>query len=89
MNRGNSTLSCENDTLINGLLKTELGFPEFVLPDINFQSTPFGSATAGLDFGSSTYWTASVLEAAIENGSFSEVRLDDMTVSNTTSMQTT
>jgi beta-glucosidase len=83
MNRVNSTLSCENDKLINGLLKTELGFPGFVLPDVNSQSTAFGSANAGLDFGSSTYWTASVLEAGIANGSFSEARLDDMTVRNT------
>jgi beta-glucosidase len=83
MNRVNSTLSCENDKLINGLLKTELGFPGFVLPDVNSQSTAFGSANAGLDFGSSTYWTASILEAGIANGSFSEARLDDMTVRNT------
>jgi beta-glucosidase len=82
MNRVNSTLSCENDKLINGLLKTELGFPGFVLPDVNSQSTAFGSANAGLDFGSSTYWTASILEAGIANGSFSEARLDDMTVRN-------
>jgi beta-glucosidase len=83
MNRVNNTLSCENDKLINGLLKTELGFPGCVLPDVNSQSTAFGSANAGLDFGSSTYWTTSVLEAGIANGSFSEARLDDMTVRNT------
>lgn len=83
MNRVNSTLSCENDKLINGLLKSELGFPGFVLPDVNSQSTAFGSANAGLDFGSSTYWTAAILEAGIANGSFSAARLDDMTVRNT------
>jgi beta-glucosidase len=55
MNRVNSTLSCENEKLINGLLKSELAFPGFVLPDVQSQSTAFGSANAGLDFGSSTY----------------------------------
>jgi len=82
MNRVNSTLSCENDKLINGLLKSELGFPGFVLPDVQSQSTAFGSANAGLDFGSSTYWTTDILEAGIANGSFSETRLDDMAVRN-------
>ena len=83
MNRVNSTLACENQKLISGLLKSELGFPGFVLPDVNSQSTAFGSANAGLDFGSSSYWTADVLEAGIANGSFSEARLDDMAVRNT------
>ena len=82
MNRVNSTLSCENEKLISGLLKSELGFPGFVLPDVQSQSTAFGSANAGLDFGSSTYWTTDILEAGIANGSFSEARLDDMAVRN-------
>jgi beta-glucosidase len=83
MNRVNSTLACENQKLLSGLLKTELGFPGFVLPDVNSQSTAFGSANAGLDYGSSSYWTTTVLEAGIANGSFSEARLDDMVVRNT------
>lgn len=83
MNRVNSTLSCENQKLLSGLLKSELGFPGFVLPDVNSQSTAFGSANAGLDFGSSSYWTTAVLEAGIANGSFSDARLDDMVVRNT------
>lgn len=83
MNRVNSTLACENNKLLTGLLKTELGFPGFVLPDVNSQSTAYGSANAGLDFGSESYWTTSILEAGIANGSFSEARLDDMAVRNT------
>ena len=82
MNRVNSTLSCENEKLVSGLLKTELGFPGFVLPDVNSQSTAFGSANAGLDYGSSSYWTTETLQAGIANGSFSEARLDDMAVRN-------
>lgn len=83
MNRVNSTLACENKKLLSGLLKTELGFPGFVLPDVNSQSTAFSSANAGLDFGSSSYWTTEVLEAGISNGSFSKARLDDMAIRNT------
>lgn len=83
MNRVNGTLSCENQKLISGLLKSELGFPGLVMPDVMSQSTAFGSANAGLDYGSSTYWTTEVLEAGIANGSFSEARLDDMVVRNT------
>ncbi|KAM0715730.1 hypothetical protein Q7P37_009230 [Cladosporium fusiforme] len=83
MNRVNGTLSCENSKLINGLLKEELGFPGLVMPDVNSQSTSYGSANAGLDFGSSSYWTTAIFEAGIANGSISEERLDDMAVRNT------
>lgn len=37
---------------------------------------------AGLDYGSSTYWTTEILEAGIANGSFTQARLDDMAVRN-------
>lgn len=83
MNRVNGTLSCENSKLLNGLLKEELGFPGLVMPDVNSQSTSYGSANAGLDFGSSSYWTAEIFKAGIANGSISEARLDDMAVRNT------
>lgn len=83
MNRVNSTLACENNKLLSGLLKHEVGFPGFVLPDVSSQSTAYGSANAGLDFGSSSYWTTAVIESGIANGSFTELRLDDMAVRNT------
>ncbi|KAI6877478.1 hypothetical protein KC360_g9144 [Hortaea werneckii] len=83
MNRVNGTLSCENSKLLNGLLKEELGFPGLVMPDVNSQSTSYGSANAGLDFGSSSYWTAEIFEDGIANGSISEARLNDMAVRNT------
>ncbi|KAH8898062.1 glycoside hydrolase [Thozetella sp. PMI_491] len=82
MNRINDTLSCENSASLSGLLKTELGFPGLVLPDVNSQATAYGSANAGLDYGSGSLWTETVLEAGIANGSFTQERLDDMAIRN-------
>ncbi|EKG13903.1 Glycoside hydrolase family 3 [Macrophomina phaseolina MS6] len=82
MTRVNGTLSCENSDLVSGLLKSELGFPGMVFPDVNSQATSYGSANAGLDYGSSSYWTSDILEAGIANGSFTQARLDDMAVRN-------
>ncbi|KAI9146985.1 putative beta-glucosidase D [Paramyrothecium foliicola] len=82
MNRVNGTLSCENDKLLSGYLKTDLGFSGMVFPDVQSQSTSYGSANAGLDYGSSSYWSASVIEAGIANGSMTQARLDDMAIRN-------
>lgn len=82
MTKVNGTLSCENEDLLQGLLKTELGFPGLVFPDVSGQSTAFGSANGGLDFGSSSIWSTTVMEAGIANGSLTQDRLDDMAVRN-------
>ncbi|GME38108.1 beta-glucosidase d protein [Neofusicoccum parvum] len=82
MTRVNGTLSCENSDLVSGLLKEELGFPGMVFPDVNSQTTSYKSANAGLDYGSSSYWTSDILEAGIANGSFTQARLDDMAIRN-------
>lgn len=82
MTKVNGTLSCENENLIMNLLKTELGFPGMVLPDVSGQSTALGSANGGLDFGSSSIWSDSALEGAITNGTLTQARLDDMAVRN-------
>lgn len=57
MTKVNGTMSCEKENLLQTILKTELGFPGFVYPDVNGQSTAFGSANAGLDYGSSSIWS--------------------------------
>lgn len=80
MNRANGTRSCENNRLLSGYLKTDLGFPGYVLPDVQSQSTSYGSLNAGLDFGSSTYWTENIIENGIANGSTTIQRLDDAAV---------
>jgi beta-glucosidase len=82
MTRVNGTLSCENNDLLNTLLKEQLGFPGMVFPDVNGQSTSYGSANSGLDYGSSSYWSTEILNAGIANGSFSQARLDDMAIRN-------
>ncbi|KAI0129136.1 glycoside hydrolase superfamily [Xylariales sp. AK1849] len=82
MNKVNGTIACENDDLLNNYLKTELGFPGLVYPDVNAQTTSYGSANYGLDKGSSSLWTDTILEAGIANGSFTQERLDDMAIRN-------
>ncbi|PBP21107.1 beta-glucosidase D [Diplocarpon rosae] len=80
MNKVNGTLSCENEELLQRLLKTELGFPGLVYADVGGQSTAFGSANGGLDLGSSSIWSNATLQAGLANGTFTQARLDDMAV---------
>ncbi|CAI7571796.1 unnamed protein product [Penicillium bialowiezense] len=82
MNRINGTLSCENEVALSELLKSELGFPGVVVPDVDSQETSFGSANAGLEFGSSSLWSESIITAGIRNGSLTQARLDDMAIRN-------
>ncbi|TVY89361.1 putative beta-glucosidase D, partial [Lachnellula willkommii] len=82
MNRVNGTASCENSPLLNPLLKTELGFPGMVFPDQGGQLTSFGSANGGEDYGSSTLWSSTIINAGINNGSLTQARLDDMAIRN-------
>ncbi len=80
--RINDTLSCENSAAVAGLLKTELGFPGMVFPDVNSQATSYGSANAGLDYGSQSPWSDAIMEAGVANGSLAQERLDDMAIRN-------
>lgn len=82
MNRINETFSCENKATLNHLLKTELGFPGVVVSDVSSQKTSFGSANAGLDLGSSAFWSEEIITAGIRNGSLTQARLDDMAIRN-------
>lgn len=132
MNRVNDTLSCENGPLLNKLLKTEMGFPGLVIPDVMSQQTAYGSANGGLDYATSSFggggggvgmgggnmtmgggnssapgdensntppsgnsraptaggstssdlWSEENLVAGMNNGSFSQERLDDMVIRN-------
>jgi beta-glucosidase len=82
VNRVNGSLSCENEALLSGYLKTSLGFPGMVMPDVGSQSTSYGSANAGLDRGSSQYWSQSIILEGIANGNLTQGRLDDMAIRN-------
>lgn len=79
-NRLNNSYGCQNSYTLNYLLKTELGFQGFVVSDWEAQHSGVGSALAGLDmvmpYGSD-FW-ANNLTLAVQNGSVSASRLDDM-----------
>lgn len=78
-NRVNDSYASQNSKLLNGLLKTELGFQGVVVSDWFAQHTGIASANAGLDMAmpDSPYWEGN-LTLAVANGSVSQSRLDDM-----------
>lgn len=82
-NRLNNSYGCQNSKTLNGLLKTELGFPGWVVTDWGAQDAGVASALAGLDMAmpdSDDYWgqNGTLLTEAVKNGSVPETRLDDM-----------
>lgn len=78
-NRANQSYSCQNSKLLNGILKTELGFEGFIMSDWQAQHTGIASANAGLDvvMPDGGYWGANLTDA-VNNGSVSTSRIDDM-----------
>ena len=78
-NRVNNSYGCQNSKLLNGILKTELGFQGFVTSDWGAQHTGIASAKAGLDLvmPDGGYWGDNLTQA-VNNGSVSETRLNDM-----------
>ena len=78
-NRVNNSYGCHNSKLLNGVLKTELGFQGFVVSDWNAQHAGVASANAGLDMAQPSGWLwQDGIPAAIKNGSIEKSRLDDM-----------
>ncbi|KAL7782667.1 glycoside hydrolase family 3 protein [Trichoderma ceciliae] len=79
-NRINNTYGCKNDKLMNGILKTELGFKGFVMLDWDAEHD-IESANNGLDMvmplGGS--WGKNLTDA-IANGTVSEARVTDMAI---------
>ncbi|KAL3420316.1 beta-glucosidase M [Phlyctema vagabunda] len=77
--RANNSYACQNSKLMNGILKTELGFEGFVVSDWQAQQAGVATANAGLDIvmPDSGYWGKNLTEA-VNNGSVSIDRLDDM-----------
>ncbi|KAM0283986.1 hypothetical protein ACHAQH_002181 [Verticillium albo-atrum] len=85
-NRVNGTHACENGGVLNDLLKTELGFPGYVMSDwFVAQQTTSGAANAGMDMsmpgsgwgGGDELWGPK-LQAAIDAGEVEQSRLEDM-----------
>jgi beta-glucosidase len=78
-NKINGDWACENDYLLNQVLKKSIGFKGFVLSDWGATHTTAKAALAGLDMEQSgqTYF-GSALKQAIEKGDVPMSRLDDM-----------
>lgn len=78
-NRVNNSYGCANSKLLNGILKTELGFQGFVVSDWNAQHAGVATANAGLDMAMPSGWLwQDGLPAAVKNGSIKASRVDDM-----------
>ncbi|KPI40293.1 putative beta-glucosidase M [Cyphellophora attinorum] len=79
--RLNNSYSSQNSALINGILKTQLGFEGLVMSDWNSQYAGVASAHAGLDLNMpDAGWWGGNLTHAVQNGSVTASRLDDMVV---------
>lgn len=79
-NRVNSTYSCQNSKLLNGILKGELGFQGYVMSDWEATHSGVLAIESGLDMdmpGDDNFFGDNV-NTALKNGSIPETRLDDM-----------
>ena len=78
-NRVNDVYSCENDYLLNEVLKKDWGFKGWVMSDWGATHSTVKAANAGLDqeFFLNQYFSAPLKEA-VEKGEVSMARLNDM-----------
>ena len=74
----NGVYSCENPHVLNGLLKTQLGFPGWVMSDWGGTHSTAASARGGLDqeMPDSRYY-GQALETAVTDGKVSMATLDE------------
>ncbi|EPE32345.1 (Trans)glycosidase [Glarea lozoyensis ATCC 20868] len=88
-NRLNQTYACENDGLLNKILKEELGFQGYVVSDWFATHSGVDSINGGLDLtmpgsptqeliGTGTSYFGKNLTLAVNNGSVTMDRVDDM-----------
>ncbi|KAL4820413.1 glycosyl hydrolase family 3 C-terminal domain-containing protein [Aspergillus spinulosporus] len=70
MNRVNGIIGCENDHIMNGVLKNETGFRGFIVPDVTAPLNRTAGLLGGLDWNSG--YSVSEIMASIENGSIPE-----------------
>ena len=82
-NRVNGAYGCENDHLLNKVLKGDWGYKGYVMSDWGAAHSTIPAALAGLDqqsgypFDKSPYFDGALKEA-VENGHVPQSRLDDM-----------
>ena len=82
-NRVNGTYSCENDFLLNQVLKRDWAYPGFVMSDWGAVHSTEKAATSGLDQESgeemdSQVRFGTVLKEAVETAGISSEQLDGM-----------
>ncbi|VVS99064.1 Beta-glucosidase [Sphingomonas sp. EC-HK361] len=82
-NKVNGDWACENDHLLNDVLKRDWGYPGWVMSDWGAVHSTAKAANAGLDQQSGqeldkAMYFAAPLKAAVEAGQVSKARLDDM-----------
>lgn len=84
-NRVNGSYSCANSNILSTILKDELAFPGYVMSDWDATHSTVGTANAGLDMEmpgnqtvSGAYYFGDSLVNAVEAGTVSADRLDDM-----------
>jgi beta-glucosidase len=80
--RVNGIYCCENDLLLNDILKKEWGFDGFVTSDFGAVHSTVASAKAGLDLEMPTgkYFNADDLKAAVQSGQLPISIIDDKLV---------
>ncbi|MNW24979.1 Xylan 1,4-beta-xylosidase precursor [compost metagenome] len=80
-NKINGVAACDNDEMMNGVLKAQKGFEGFIMSDYGANVSTATSANAGLDLETPgvpyNMWGDKLLDA-VKNGEVSEERLDDM-----------
>ncbi|KAF8649775.1 hypothetical protein AX16_005541 [Volvariella volvacea WC 439] len=84
-NQINGSYACENDKMLNGILKGEFGFPGYVMSDW-WATHSTTSPNQGLDMtmpgdrtiNSGTTWFGQELVRAVNSGQVPQSRLDDM-----------
>lgn len=82
-NRVNGVYACENDHLLNRVLKRQWNFKGYVMSDWGATHSTVAAANGGLDqqsgweFDKAAYFGAA-LEEAVANGHVAQARLDDM-----------
>ncbi|KAI8217145.1 hypothetical protein K4K54_011940 [Colletotrichum sp. SAR 10_86] len=85
-NRFNQTYTCEHSKLLTGILREELGFEGYAVSDWYATHSTAASINAGLDLempgttvpGQGVSWFGDHVRAAVEDGSVSTARVDEM-----------
>ncbi|KAG9258775.1 glycoside hydrolase family 3 protein [Emericellopsis atlantica] len=85
-NKLDGTWACENDHVMNELLKGQLGYQGYIMTDWGAQHSNAPAANAGLDMsmpgsnynGGDVYWGNGGLEGAVQSGDVAEERVNDM-----------